>query len=87
MKLKINSWQEFDIRLEDLINRLNKRHKVMNSLDYRKLVADIELFSMTFSDISEELRLKGSVKEILSTLEQLLQKGCVKFVFNKISRH
>ena len=76
MKLKKNekqiekSWQEFDIRLEDLINRLNKRHKVMNSLDYRELAADIELFSMTFSDISEELRLKESVKEVLATLEQ-----------------
>lgn len=42
---------------------------------------------MTFNDISEELRLKESVKEVLATLEQLLQKGCVKFVFNKISRY
>jgi len=63
------SQQEFDMRLADLIKRLDRTHKYMNSMNYMELASDIELFAMTFSDISEELRLKESVSEVLATLE------------------
>ncbi|WP_277988491.1 hypothetical protein [Enterococcus plantarum] len=41
----------------------------MNSLNYMELASDIDLFAMAFTDISEELRLKESVREVLVTLE------------------
>lgn len=62
--------QEFDMRISDLINRLNKTHKNMNYFNYMELASDIELFAMTFTQISEELRLKDSVRTVLATLEK-----------------
>lgn len=64
------SQQEFDMRISDLINRLNKTHKNMNYINYMELASDIELFAMTFTQISEELRLKDSVRTVLATLEK-----------------
>ncbi|MBP2098863.1 hypothetical protein [Enterococcus rivorum] len=61
--------QEFDMQLTNLITRLKKAHKHMESSDYMELASDIELFSMTFIQISEELRLKESVRKMLATLE------------------
>lgn len=61
--------QEFDMQLKNLINRLNKRDSLMRSIDYMEMASDIELFSMVFTGISEELRLKESVRELLTTLD------------------
>lgn len=61
--------KEFDMQLDNLINRLNKRHQHMSSADYRNMASDIQLFSMVFTEISEELRLQESVNRVLSDLE------------------
>lgn len=41
----------------------------METADYMELSSDLELFAMTFTQISEELRLQESIKKILNTLD------------------
>lgn len=64
-----NCKQEFDMQLINLLDRLKKSKKEMSTADYMELSSDLELFSMAFSQISEELRLQESINKILNTLE------------------